>query len=358
MKIKDKILNEKIKHPYYERMKNSRNYLLKKEMEKYRTNRSFKSFFPEVPEVGRYHPKYNSINKHSYRAFFGNMPTNRFYTLDHEVNKSTKDSPEKINEKENNDGKSTNYKININSYSNKNNNGRQINQHFSLKKLLGESPKSIRSNKKLLDLNNNDINNSNNGEMIKQKNNLSKISDFNNNSNNNSFNNSKLGNNISSIDTERNSSFNKSMKVKNRNDNNHCLRFETYTSRKPLNRTIIYNTDIRTELPNYYTSKYIKNNIDFNRNKSTLSYLEQLINRVQSPPLGFYEPKYNYVFNNIDKNVYINKKLIPNLSQNKINKIFCDYNISKDYQTVPSLNNSDSEKEDFNLFDYNKSKKI
>ena len=87
------------------------------------------------------------------------------------------------------------------------------------------------------------------------------------------------------------------MKTRNRSDNNHCLRFETYTSRKPLNKTIIYNTDIRTELPNYYTSKYIKNNIDFNRNKSTLSYLEKLIIKEKNPPLGFYEPKYNYVFN-------------------------------------------------------------
>ena len=70
MKLKDKILNEKIKFPYLERMKNSSNYLLKKEMEKNKQNKSLKTFFPEVPDVGRYNPQYNSINRHSYRAFF------------------------------------------------------------------------------------------------------------------------------------------------------------------------------------------------------------------------------------------------------------------------------------------------
>ena len=56
MKLKDKILNEKIKFPYLERMKNSSNYLLKKEMEKNKQNKSLKTFFPEVPDVGRYNP--------------------------------------------------------------------------------------------------------------------------------------------------------------------------------------------------------------------------------------------------------------------------------------------------------------
>ena len=374
MKLKDKILNEKLKHPYYERMKQSRNYLLKKEMEKYRnTNKPIKSFFPEVPEVGRYQPKYNSINKHSYRAFFGNVPSNRFNTIGHEINKYNRDSPEKKDENENgnidNNNNNINHKLIINNnLFNKSNNDKQINKHFSLKKLLGDNQKPIKSIQDNNDNNNNKNNNNNDGVLFKQKlykirrgnslksNNISKISD-NNNSFNNSLNNSQRGINNSSIDSEKNSYFNKSMKTRNRSDNNHCLRFETYTSRKPLNKTIIYNTDIRTELPNYYTSKYIKNNIDFNRNKSTLSYLEKLIIKEKNPPLGFYEPKYNYVFNNIDKNIYINKKILPVLTQNKINKIFCDYNISKDYQTVPSLNDNNDENEDNKVNYYHQSKK-
>ena len=61
--------------------------------------------------------------------------------------------------------------------------------------------------------------------------------------------------------------------------------------------------------------------------------------RDQNPPLGFYQPKYSLVFNNIDKNIYMYKKNLSNLTNNRIKKIFCEYNISKDYQTVPSLNN-------------------
>ena len=142
---------------------------------------------------------------------------------------------------------------------------------------------------------------------------------------------------------DKNSSFNKSIKSNYFKDNNHCLRFETYTPRKPLNKTIIYNTDIRNELPNYYTSKYIKNNINFNKNNNTPNYIEQAIIRDQNPPLGFYEPKYNLVFNNLDKNVYIHKKNLSYLARNKIKKIFCQYNMSKDYKTVPALNNYEDE---------------
>ena len=364
MKLKDKILNEKIKFPYLERMKNSSNYQLKKEMEKYRNNnkqnKSFKSFFPEVPEVGRYNPQYNSINKHSYRAFFGNMPTNRFYTIDHEIKKEkNKDSLELDNSEENSENLRP--KIFIKNHLHNKQNQNVINYHFSLKKLIENGQKQI--NDKIINRNENfntiKKNKSENIFTFKNKNNIS-ITD--NNSSNNSFINSpneeksKNSKNNSTIEVDKNSSFNKSVKSNYKRDNNHCLRFETYTSRKPLNKTIIYNTDIRTELPNYYTSKYIKNNINFNKKYNIPNYIEQAIIRDQNPPLGFYEPKYNYVFNNIDKNIYIYKKNMSDIARNKIKKVFCEYNISKDYQTVPSLNNQDDEKNIMNA-DINKNDK-
>ena len=357
MKIKDKILKDKIQFPYFERMKQSRNYLLKKEMEKYKSDKPNKSFFPNVPEVGRYNPKYNSINKHSYRAFFGNVPTNRFYTIDQEVIKNDLDNPEK-NDDNDNENEQIKRKFIIKSNIFNKSNNMKINNHFSLKNIVGNRSK-ISSAKKLYEINNNTETNDNSNIIKENKsqkffilknnnknsNNISNISD--NNSINNSFNNSpKKSNNNSSIEVDNNSSFNKSIKINNIKDNNHCLKFETYTSRKPLNKTIIYNTDIRTELPNYYSPKYIKNYINFNNNKNALSYLEQKIKRDQNPPIGFYEPKYNYVFNNIDKNVYINKNSLLNSSHHSIKKIFCDYNVSKDYQTVPSLNNDDNENEE------------
>ena len=71
-----------------------------------------------------------------------------------------------------------------------------------------------------------------------------------------------------------------------------------------------------------------------------MSYIEQIISKKdQNPPLGFYQPKYNYVFNNIDKNIYLNRnKIMKDMVQNRLKKIFCKYNISEEYQTVPSLN--------------------
>ena len=357
MKLRDKLLNERIKFPYLERMKNSSSYLLKKEIEKnnaLKQNKSLKSFFPEVPEVGRYNPKYNSINKHSYRAFFGNVPTNRFYTIDHEIKREkNEDSLENDKNKEN--MKNISHKIIIKTDLFNKPNQRAINHHYSLNKLLENEQKEMNDKKINTIENNRNINNiikENKSEKIfniRNKNNISIITDNNSSNNNSSINNSpndaksKNSRNNSSIEIDKNSSFNKSEKTNNTRDNNHCLRFETYTSRKPLNKTIIYNTDIKAELPNYYTSKHIKNNINFNKNKNLPNYIEQAIMRDQNPPLGFYEPKYNYIFNNIDKNIYIYKKNILDIPRNRLNKIFCEYNISKDYQTVPALNNLDED---------------
>ena len=365
MKMREEILNNKVKNPYSERMKNSSSYLLKKEIEKNKANRIMKSFLPEVPEVGRYNPQYNSINKHSYRVFFGNKPTNRFNTLDNEIVQNENDNSNTINDKENErnnrrfiiKSNSINRSKNINYFNKINKN------QISIRKFLDKKPvkSNLDSNRIYnlikLDRNNNLRDNSSEKILtIKNSNSISNISD--NISNNNSFtlNNSprkektiKIRNNSdfknkskisinSSIEIDKDNSLDKS--IGSRNDNNHCLKFETYTSRKPLAKTILYNTDIKTELPNYYTSKYIKNNINYKKGKNIMSYIEQIISKKdQSPPLGFYQPKYNYVLSNIDKNIYLNRnKIMKDMVQNRLKKIFCNYNISEEYQTVPSLN--------------------
>ena len=353
MKLRDQILNYKIKNPYTERMKNSSSYLLKKEFEKSKANKTIKSFLPEVPEVGRYNPQYNSINKHSYRVFFGNKPTNRFNTLEHEIVQNENDNSDTINDigNERNSRRviiksnSINRAKNINYFNKINKN------QFSIRKLLDKKPmKSNLDSNKIYNLINLDKNNNNLRDnasekilTIKNSNNISHISD--NNSNNNSFtlnnsplkdktkkirfksgfkNKSKISNN-SSIELDKDNSLDRSFGSRN---DNHCLKFETYTSRKPLGKTILYNTDIKTELPNYYTSKYIKNNINYKKGKNIMSYIEQIISKKdQSPPLGFYQPKYNYVFNNIDKNIYLNRnKIMKDMVHNKLKKIFCNYN--------------------------------
>ena len=350
MKLKDQILTDRIRFPFIERMKNSPTYLLRKEIEKqkeYRQNKSVKTFFPNVPDVGRYNPQYNYINKHSYRAFFGNISNNRFNSNETEVIKNDLEQAniEKDNYRENK-GRVNKKKIIIKNNLFKKENKKIINNRFSLKKLIDKKHKKNNNNNKIKT-------NFENKSEIKNSNNISLIT--NNSSINNSFNNnnsliidkSKKSINISSIDVDKNSSFNKSVKIKSIRDENHCLRFETYTPRKPLNKVIIYNTDIKTELPNYYTSKYIKNNVNFNKSRNIPNYIEKVISLDQNPPLGFYEPKYSYIFNNIDKNIYINKKILYNLPKHNSKKIFCEYNISKDYQTIPSLNRQD----DVNIID-------
>ena len=343
MKTKDRILNYKIKNPYLERMKQNRNFLLKKEKEKHIKNNSSKSIFPNVPDIGHYDPKYSSINKHSYRAFFGNVPINRFYTIDQEIVKTDLDNSNKNISIDNDELKNKSLiKSNIFNI----NNSMNINNHPFSFKHLKKSNSKIKSAKKVLELKENQNNNNNIKETksekvlaIKNRNNNShNISYISHNSSSNSINYSpKKSNNNSSIDIDSNNSF-----INNKRDNNHCLRFETYSCRKPLNKTIIYNTDIKTELPNYYSPKYIKNYINFNKNSPT--YLDQIINKQQNPPLGFYEPKYNYIFNSIDKNVYINRNKGLNCSNNIKSKVFCNYNVSTDYLTVPSLNNACDEK--------------
>jgi len=363
MKMKEEILNYKIKNPYTERMKNSSSYLLKKEIEKNKANKIMKSFLPEVPEVGRYNPQYNSINKHSYRVFFGNKPTNRFNTLDNEIVHNENDNSDTLNDKENErnnhrfiiKSNSINRSKNINYFNKINKN------QLSIRKFLDKKPvKSTLDNRlyNLIKLDRNNLRDNASEKIltIKNSNSISNISD--NYSNSNSFtlnnsplkdktikirnksdfkNKSKISNN-SSIEIDKDNSLDKSMKSKN--DNNHCLKFETYTSRKPLAKTIIYNTDIKTELPNYYTSKYIKNNINYKKGKNIMSYIDQIISKKdQNPPLGFYQPKYNYVLSNIDKNIYLNRnKIMKDMVQNRLKKIFCNYNISEEYQTVPYLN--------------------
>ena len=127
----------------------------------------------------------------------------------------------------------------------------------------------------------------------------------------------------------------------NKMRNNHCLKFENYTSRKPL-KEIQYNNENNTELPNYYKEKNIKGNVDFNKlssNKNIKSYFEEISKNVKSPPLGFYQPKYNSIMNKIKRDIYFNKKSLPSSRHRKFKKIIYSYDVPYNYQIAPSLNN-------------------
>jgi hypothetical protein len=122
--------------------------------------------------------------------------------------------------------------------------------------------------------------------------------------------------------------------------NNHCLKFENYTSRKPLLKEIPYNTENDAELPNYYTQKYIRGNIDFNKissNKKIKSYFEEVSNKFKNPPIGFYQPKYDSILNKT-RDIYFYKKQLPSPRQKKIKQIIYSYNVHYNYEIAPSLN--------------------
>ena len=129
--------------------------------------------------------------------------------------------------------------------------------------------------------------------------------------------------------------FNNKIKKKRRNkfDNNHAFRFSKYMPRK-IN---IYNVNKRLTYlePNKYSFSN-KNNkaIDFKKMESRDSnrwiYFERLI----TPSIYYYSPKYDY----IDKqplNILFNPKdFYRNNKKYNIKKILTSYNIKKEYESI------------------------
>ena len=363
MKAKEESLNYKIKNPYIERMKNSPTYLFKKEVEKNK-NSSFKltkPFIPEVPEVGRYNPQYNCINKHSFMPFFGDIPSRRYHTIENEILKKSKNN--KNNDSNSNletnydiDGELNNHKFNIKSNSiNKYN-------HFYVKKQNNNLYNSIK-----IDNYNNDRRDDKSEKIfsINSRNNISFSNISDNNSVNNNFNlnnsplkdnsrrkrissgfksNNNINNNLSTDidkdnDKEKDISLDNSIKTKG--NSNYSVKIGSFTPKKQIE----HNNNCKNELPNYYTPKYTKNTINFNKGNNNLSYIDKIINdKNMYPPLGFYEPKYNYIFNSINKNIYLDKKSSLEISpKNRLKQIFSKYRVTRDYETAPSLNNYETQ---------------
>ena len=134
--------------------------------------------------------------------------------------------------------------------------------------------------------------------------------------------------------------YNKTNDILNKFKNNHCLKFENYTSRQSLTKKIPYNNENDIELPNYYTQKHIKGNIDFEKissNKNIKSYFDEVSKKIKNPPLGFYQPKYNSIMNKT-RDIYFVKKDIPTSRQRQFKKIIYSYDVPYCYQIAPSLN--------------------
>ena len=326
MKIKNDLLSDRIKNPFLQRKKSTQYYELKKGTNKQKNLDFLKPYFPKVPDVGRYNPSYDALKKHSYQAFFGNE-NRKCNITENDINNSK----------------------NINCLSviiddNKLNNIHNKNSAFKINNKLNEVTKLETS-------------------PIRKQSAVKKCTtDFQTNKSNHNLNTSisstislnKSSRNSSAVGNKSKKSFNylpSSTEIDNSNvlltisatrNNNHCLRFDSYPARKPLLNKIIYNTNIKTELPNYYSPKYLKGFLNFDKKKNFGSCIDEEITKTNNvPPLGFYRPKYDAILNSTNKNVYFDHKsleTLPTIKKYKMKKVMCDYNVSSEYQVVPDLN--------------------
>ena len=238
---------------------------------------------PNIPDIGRYNPNFQSINAHSFLPTFASLDYDNFQKYKRNVYAHDPDNKiEKIRKK-----MKINSNINI------------FKRNMSLK-----------------------------NERFRTEFNKNKNSEFNDNQSNNS---QYLS--TSSVGDEK---------------NNHCLKFDSYSPRKPLINKKMYSTDLlyNNDKNNNIFSRNMKGVIDFNRvsNSNYGSYFDEIARNSDNPPLGMYQPNYDFVSKKA-RNIFIdNKKPIsPKLS--KLKKILCGFDISSEYKLAPSLNN-------YNTIDY------
>ena len=123
----------------------------------------------------------------------------------------------------------------------------------------------------------------------------------------------------------------------NTNKSNHALRFSKYTNRKPLIIDSNNNfSDSNTHIINSKSQNNIKGLIEFNKMSSNLKMNSYIVNNEEIPPLGAYEPKYDYIRTK-SPDCFISKKPIIQ-KQIKLKKILCEYNVPLEYKLITNLN--------------------
>lgn len=271
---------------------------LKKQMKKEKQNDSLvtdTAYLPEVPDVGRYNPEYNVVRKHIYQASFS---TENFFDYNKERKKG-----------KNNKYKNSNFRnfINLCScptapkfYRNKPYNQLKKPQSFLSKR-----------NSKLSIRNNGDIN-SRCSKNFKNKSGNIVLST----------------NNINNFDS--NSKYNA----------NHCLRFETYSPRKPWWVREIYESGENAKIPNLFHSNSSKVCIEFDKicSNTKVSFIDEIVNKNNNPPIGLYNPKYNTVQNRVLSNVLLDKKLPPSKKHIKLKEVIHSFDVPPNYQIITALN--------------------
>lgn len=228
-----------------------------------------KIHLPDIPEIGRYNPNYQSINTHSF------LPT--FASIDYENFKK--------------------YKSDV----------------------YAHDPNSKTERKIMIDKNNNFRRNKS-LKNEKFRNDIYKNLEINDNLSNSYLSTSSFGD----------------------EKDNHCLKFDSYSPRKPLINNRMYITDLRhnnIKKNNDNISRNFKGVIDFNRvsNSNYGSYFDEITRNQNNPPLGMYRP--NYDFNaKKPRNIFLDNKVPISPKFAKLKKILCKFDVSTEYKLTPSLN--------------------
>ena len=403
MKKKNDKLIYRIKNPYKTRPKfksltknrnenktteiNQNNKNMNKTFQKQNKHEQGNGYLPVVPEVGRYHPTYKVLDKHTYQVAFsqqnfydfnkeGNKHNSRNIFNDHtkidynyidkpltlEIEKKIKKN--KINkikpisiETINNMSKTFNKNAN---YPNENENEirKSISNHYNTSTSLANSI-NIQTN----NISNSIIQNSYSPNKETAKNNE-------NNKDNNQMGDSQIfirtngdihercpkrlnnlyfNNTNSSLSLEESIFNTENYNLSNNNPisdprKNHCLKFETYTKRKPMIRKFnyVYEDFMNTEAYNSIYPAQDKNIcIEFGKLSTAKDkqkcFFEYEANKNKNPPLGTYFPKFGHAFKKI-VDVYIDKKSPPITNKRRLKEIILRYDVPTNYLLFDTLN--------------------
>ena len=302
MKEEEKNMQKKKKNPYTERNRDSLSFSIyglmknkKKIIEQIKKKREKEKKIVS-PDLGRYNPKYKSIEKHTQRVIFSFKNFKKFNTA-------------------------YNQKLMIKK--------RKLKEEDNIIKTKIENMK-----KKLKKINFNFKKNAKKNLSKKEKNNKST---------------SKTEQNDNNVKDIPNLFQNTAIYKKSRNANNseltkdnHCFKFETYTSRKPLLVQTTYEGDSIFKLSSSVRSIKESMNKFYNIKKKLTSrnYLEDFIkNKNSVPSIGFYRPNYSFVTNKT-MDIYFNgkKEQKNNIKYFKLKKILGNYNVREEYELFRFLN--------------------
>lgn len=277
MKLKSKELDYKIKHPH---MLNSSHYKYSKEIEKKLKDLATNFRLPDIPDIGRYNPNYDSVRAHPFYPIFAPADYENFnknkkneYAHNFSLIKEIKESESNKNIRKINLKKSRNYY-----------------DYFSTDPNLNKSKESIDK----------------------------------------SFKSSKF--NISQLMST--SSFGD-------DKNNHCLRFDSYSPRKAFINSKLYSSNNYNSSTNYGIFHNLRGIVDLSRssNSKYSSYFDEVVKNNNNPPLGMYQPNYDYISKKTTTNIFLNKRDPPSPKLMQLKKIITSYNVSSEYKSVSGLNN-------------------